>query len=264
MYRRRSIFRLLVLCTLLFGSLSAEGQRRPISREELEQVANPTLAKGSEALHSDQLSYQLGRISEDGGAVEGHFSFENRGQEAIVILRASADCGCLKVDYPTGPILSGQSVKVNFSYNPKGYPGVLNRRILLYTNLSDSAPSAKVSITGYVEASTDVSGRFPFARGAALLKAEGVTFESSGARQVERILAHNNSGNDIYVRALSGSLPRGVTLVTEPERVSPSEEFDIVIAFDPSGWVGEYRGFNIFLDGVGASPRNSVIEINFR
>ncbi|MFI3332079.1 MAG: DUF1573 domain-containing protein [Rikenellaceae bacterium] len=259
-----STYRLLALCALLLGVQYAQGQRPTFTREELDQISNPTLAEGSEVLYTQSLHYDLGSVSEDGGVVEGSFNFENRGAEALIILRATADCGCLKLKYPTAPILPGQSFEVEFTYNPKGYPGRLSRRVLLYTNLSQSAPTAKMSVGGYVESSSDMSGRFPHAKGVALLKGEEILFRGVSNRQVERILAYNSGENELNIRALAGSLPSGVTLSTQPSTVTAHQQFDIVVTLDPSMWKGQARDFKIFLDGVGASPLNSVIEIKFR
>ncbi len=258
------IYRLLLLSTLLLGVQRAQGQRPTFTREELEQVANPTLAEGHQQLFAESLAYALGSVSEDGGVVKGSFSFENRGEEPLVIIRAKADCGCLKLSYPTSPILPGQGFTVDFAYNPKGYPGRLSRRILLYTNLSQSAPTAKMTISGYVEPSSDMSGRFPYTKGVALLKTDQVVLRAQAQRQVERIVAYNSGESLLHLSTLRGSLPSGVRLYTEPQEVAPHAEFDIVVEFDPSQWRGEWSGFNIFLDGVGASPLNSVIEIKFR
>ncbi len=255
----------MVSTLLLAVQITAMGQSpRHYTREQLEALANPSLAEGADNLHFDKREYSLGEVSEDAGMVKGSYSMQNSTPSPIVILKATTDCGCLKVSFPTRPIAAGESASIDFEYNPKGYPGGVARSILLYTNLSATAPSAKLTLSGRVKPSSDMSERFPYAKGEALLKGESVSFTANSSKQVERILAYNSSNHQLHITSLMKPLPQGLELRTEPAIVAAKSEFDIVISFDPAKWEGGTEPYRLMLDGVESAPKNSVIKINFR
>lgn len=60
------------------------------------------------------------------------------------------------------------------TYHPKGHPGSFDRRIFVYTQLSDKMPTAILHLTGTVIASERTDGDYPYAMGALRLKQQSV------------------------------------------------------------------------------------------
>jgi hypothetical protein len=94
-------------------------------------------------------THDFGTIQEAKGQVSYEFEFENSGDKPLVIVSATASCGCTKPVYPTDPIKPGKKGKLKVTYNPSGRPGEFNKTIKVRTN----APKSKrvsLKITGTV------------------------------------------------------------------------------------------------------------------
>lgn len=75
------------------------------------------------------------------------FKFTNTGNKELVILSATASCGCTEPTYPQTPILPGQSDSIKVEYNgATRRPGVFRKTIILMTNTPEK--SAYLYITG--------------------------------------------------------------------------------------------------------------------
>lgn len=77
--------------------------------------------------------YDFGKIKEKGGLVSHDFSFTNVGDGNLVIVKATAECGCTRPSYPDAPIAPGKSNKVKVSYNPLGRPGHFEKVVTITT-----------------------------------------------------------------------------------------------------------------------------------
>lgn len=80
--------------------------------------------------------YDFGSIEEKKGAVSHDFVFTNEGDGNLVILNATAECGCTRPDYPKEPIAPGRKKSVKVTYNPAGRPGPFDKTVTLTTNAS--------------------------------------------------------------------------------------------------------------------------------
>ena len=67
-----------------------------VNAEEKDAKAN---AKAI-AMFSEK-NYDFGYIKEEKGAVSHEFEFENVGDEPLIIVSATASCGCTRPEYPT-------------------------------------------------------------------------------------------------------------------------------------------------------------------
>lgn len=85
----------------------------------------PARAKGGdkEWIEFKEKVYNFGNIREDGGPVRCSFDFDNTGDGSLVIISATAECGCTTPDYPKNPIAPGKKGKITVTYNPLGRPG---------------------------------------------------------------------------------------------------------------------------------------------
>lgn len=93
-------------------------------------------------------SHDFGTIKEANGPVSYEFEFKNVGNEPLVILSATASCGCTRPEYPEKPINPGEKGKIKVTYNPVGRPGEFDRKVKIRTNDSSRRPILK--ITGVV------------------------------------------------------------------------------------------------------------------
>ncbi|MDE5653215.1 MAG: DUF1573 domain-containing protein [Muribaculaceae bacterium] len=77
--------------------------------------------------------YDFGKIKEKGGLVSHEFQFVNAGDGNLVILKATAECGCTRPSYSDAPVAPGKSGKLKVSYNPAGRPGSFEKVVTVTT-----------------------------------------------------------------------------------------------------------------------------------
>ncbi len=246
---------------LILGVVTTAAQTPQI--EQLLKLANPELAEGADGLKFNSLNYDLGQISEDDPVVSGEYTLHNEGSEPIIILRSTTSCSCVSVEHPTQPIMAGAKATIKFRYNPKGYNGKINRRIMLYTNLSERAPSALLTISGEASPSKDNSLHYPYSLGEIRMRQPSVTFRSADRASVERILCVNDSDRAVRLSVLESQLPEGLTFRSEPELIEAGATAEIVISHDPLLWRGGASSFPLIVSGVNVAPSKRTIKVQF-
>ncbi len=100
----------------------------------------------SDSIRSDTVD--LGRIRQ-GEIIRKEFCLHNASDKPLLILSASANCGCTAVDFTREPIKPGENGDFSFEFDSKGFIGYQLKQIKLRTTLS-SAPYILV-VTGEVE-----------------------------------------------------------------------------------------------------------------
>lgn len=98
---------------------------------------------------SSEKSHDFGTIKEDGGAVSVEFPFVNDGDTPLVIISATASCGCTQPKYPTEPIKPGKKGVIKVTYLPQGRPGEFDKLIKVRTN-AKNGKKVSLKITGVV------------------------------------------------------------------------------------------------------------------
>ena len=83
-------------------------------------------------------SYDFGFVPEDGGPVTHFFEFTNTGTAPLIIISATASCGCTRPNYPTEPIAPGKKGKIKVTYLPDGRPGEFDKTVKVMTNAKES------------------------------------------------------------------------------------------------------------------------------
>lgn len=88
-------------------------------------IAMPVSAKKDDKVKVEfkEMVHNFGNIREDGGPVTYEFEFQNTDKTPIIVVQASAECGCTTPDFPKQPISSGKTGKISVTYNPLGRPG---------------------------------------------------------------------------------------------------------------------------------------------
>lgn len=94
-------------------------------------------------------TFDFGDIAEDGGSVTHEFTFTNEGTAPLLIVSATASCGCTKPQIPARPVKPGQKSKIVVTFNPKGRPGKFSKTITVRTNDAKNS-RVKLRITGTV------------------------------------------------------------------------------------------------------------------
>jgi len=68
------------------------------------------------AITFEDTSHDFGTIAEDGGNVTHEFKFTNTGDAPLMIVNASASCGCTRPSYPKKPVAPGKTDKIKVTY----------------------------------------------------------------------------------------------------------------------------------------------------
>jgi len=95
-------------------------------------------------------THDFGIIDEDGGSVTADFVFRNTGTAPLVIVDASASCGCTRPEFPKKPIQPGKSGKIKVSFNPKGQPRSFSKVVTVITN-DPKSKRVKLRIKGKIK-----------------------------------------------------------------------------------------------------------------
>ncbi|MCM1176923.1 MAG: DUF1573 domain-containing protein [Bacteroides sp.] len=245
------------LLGFLLLPLSGAAQIRTVSREVLDSIANPLEAEQGYLMKFDTKRIDSGEIAEDDLPVYS-FRFVNDGKQPLAISRITTSCGCAVAKAIPMVVAPGDSGKVSVTYHPKGHPGKFERRIFVYTDLSDRRPTAVLSLMTTVRQGADRSLWFPHQMGRIRMKVKEFTFRSDMKDVV--CLDFLNTG-DIPVTPMVNSafLPPYIKAWCETPDVAPGKEGEICIGFDPdkfaesmSAGAGQVSGASSGISGGGS------------
>lgn len=110
-------------------------------------IAKKKSPDGVSSLKFTETVWDFGTIKNDRPATH-EFEFINEGDGNLVILDATAECGCTRPEWPDKPIAPGKKGKVKVTYNPVGRPGSFEKTVTVRTN--GSPKKARVKIRGTV------------------------------------------------------------------------------------------------------------------
>lgn len=99
---------------------------------------------GNAIIKFTEQTHNFGTIKEEKGPVTHEFEFINTGNGNLVIVDATAECGCTRPDYPKNPIAPGKKGKVKVTYNPAGRPGSFDKVVTVRTNGSPKKVRLKI------------------------------------------------------------------------------------------------------------------------
>lgn len=106
-------------------------------------------ARGKQAkIKFTEYRYDFGNVAENGGSVSHDFQFTNTGDGNLIIIDATATCGCTRPQYPEKPIAPGKTGVIKVTYNPKHRPGAIDRTVTVKTN--GSPRKVRLRIVGNV------------------------------------------------------------------------------------------------------------------
>jgi hypothetical protein len=94
-------------------------------------------------------AYNFGKVT-DGEKVEYSYRFKNTGSKPLVIVNASASCGCTVPQKPEKPILPGEIGFIKIVFDSKGRVGTAHKTITVISNANPEFP--QLILTGDVDA----------------------------------------------------------------------------------------------------------------
>ncbi|MAW21575.1 MAG: hypothetical protein CMD16_04180 [Flavobacteriales bacterium] len=112
----------------------------------IDSITNPlTAEKDAKELLMPKIKlesdvYDFLEITE-GESVSTEFILENIGEAPLLIRSAKGSCGCTVPEWPTEPILAGESGTIKVTFNSTGKKGRQNKTVTLVTN---AIPNTKV------------------------------------------------------------------------------------------------------------------------
>ena len=92
-------------------------------------------------------SHDFGTIKEEGGPVSCTFEFTNTGDKPLLIIDATASCGCTRPEFPTKPIKPGKKGKIKVTYSPIGRPGAFKKTVKVKTNGKERSTTLRIEGT---------------------------------------------------------------------------------------------------------------------
>lgn len=93
--------------------------------------------------------YNFGKVT-DGEKVEYSYRFKNTGNKPLVIVDATASCGCTVPQKPEKPIMPGEIGFIKVAFDSKGRIGNAHKAITVTSNAKPEFP--QLLLTGDVEA----------------------------------------------------------------------------------------------------------------
>ncbi len=92
-------------------------------------------------------THDFGNIKEEGGPVTCTFEFTNTGNKPLLIIDATASCGCTRPEFPTKPIKPGKKGKIKVTYSPIGRPGAFKKTVKVKTNGKERTTTLRIEGT---------------------------------------------------------------------------------------------------------------------
>ena len=92
--------------------------------------------------------WDFGTIQQ-GDEPEFTFTFQNTGNEPMIISNAKGSCGCTVPQWPKEPIAPGEIGEINVKFNSKNKKGSQNKTVTLTANTTP--PTTKLRVTGTIE-----------------------------------------------------------------------------------------------------------------
>ena len=113
------------------------------------EVQKVLAAKDSTTVQIIDSAYNFGKVT-DGEKVEYSYRFRNTGTKPLVVVQASASCGCTVPQKPEKPILPGEIGFIKIVFDSKNRVGNAHKTITVESNANPEFPP--LILTGEVVA----------------------------------------------------------------------------------------------------------------
>jgi hypothetical protein len=135
---------LFLLATLIL--LSCDVRRKDKIADDV-AVQTAQALKDSTTVQIIDSAYNFGKVT-DGEKVEYSYRFKNTGTKPLVIVNASASCGCTVPQKPEKPVLPGETGFIKVVFDSKGRVGTAHKTITVISNADPEFP--QLILTGDV------------------------------------------------------------------------------------------------------------------
>lgn len=250
---------LCAVLALLVGS-EALAQIKIIPKSKLDSVANPRTVVNAKMRFVDGNRFSVGTINEEADAWQHSVKWNNDRVEAIAITSVKSSCSCLKAEVVDKVVKAGSIGEIKLTYNPKGHMGAFEQRVYIYTNLSQSVPTAVLYVEGRVVASASHASEYPYHRGMLRLRQDTLQV-ASGREQTLRVACFNAGMRAMRLREDTLLSSRGVTMRSEPEVLAGGAEGDLIITYRPTKEAKE-QSLRLYIMGLTLPPRERMILLN--
>ncbi|MEQ8473194.1 MAG: DUF1573 domain-containing protein [Marinoscillum sp.] len=92
----------------------------------------------SESTHAFGDIYQGDRVTHT-------FSYENSGNEALIISDVRTSCGCTATNWSREPLAPGESADITVNFNSRGKMGMQNKIVTIMSNAVNSTERIKIT-----------------------------------------------------------------------------------------------------------------------
>lgn len=127
---------LLSTLSLLFVSCDV---RKKDTQSNVNGVQQPAPVKDPTTVQIIDSAYNFGQVTE-GDIVEYSYRFKNTGSKPLVIINASASCGCTVPEKPEQPVLPGETGFIKVKFNSEHRVGQAHKTITITSNAQPEFP----------------------------------------------------------------------------------------------------------------------------
>lgn len=211
--------------------------------------------------------HDFGAFDESMGAVSCQFRYVNTGDEPLVVIRATASCGCTRPKYDQEPLAPGDTAAITVAYDPAGRPGRFSKKITVETNTSPA--TTKLTVKGVVigDANT-IANRYPNNMGDLKLATFAALLGTAKKHHIRSVFidGYNRSADTIVPVVTTRA--KWLEVTPAPRRVAPGERvsFNFFITPDHTdlyGLVVDSVYFSVGNDSTYALPVIVTLEDDF-
>lgn len=249
--------RILLSAILMVSASTTFAQLKLVPKEKLAEIVSPRHSPDSAAFMFVTKSIDAGTMNEADSPMNFYYDFTNVGKDTIHLNQLRTTCSCVAVSIDKMVVAPGEKGRVTARYNPKGHPGIFERRIFIYT-VDLSRPAAMLKLTAKVEAGTEYS-EYPIQKGCLRLRREEVSF-SKGKKAIETIRVVNGGDVPLSLGCEKIFLPPCIAFDANPRVLQQGQTGELKIYYDPDKG-GENVNLKLILKGLGVPPSQSVIKI---
>jgi len=214
----------------------------------------------NEKISFNETDHNFGIIGEKDGNASFDFVFTNNSNDPIVIVSATASCGCTKPVWTKEPIEPGKKGTISVSYNPLGRVAPFVKTISV--SISDH-PTIYLKIRGTVVQNSQ--DKYPVALGNYLMKTKDLNFgrvEWKGAKTMS-LEVFNNSDKPITQKTLN--LPKCLAVDFTPA-IIPAKTggtVDVTLDVEDNNSYGNLSGeFTLLINEVRQSFSYSATVVD--
>lgn len=135
-----------VLGAFVFFASCDVRKKDKIAHDPAVQQEEPII-KDSTTVQLIDTIYNFGKAKE-GEIVEYNYRFKNTGSKPLIVVKATASCGCTVPEKPDQPILPGETGFIKVKFDSKGRVGHADKKIMVISNANPAFPD--MLLTGEV------------------------------------------------------------------------------------------------------------------